>query len=315
MVSALASLLSLASWRFSPLPRLLGLGSLGFVFGFFVPAAAEPRVALTEACVRSLNSESCDRLGDMVERGHLAARYPEEAGLYFALACEGGLARSCRRAQAWATHYSDYETLEIDVGCMLRRNGFACEEVANALRDEREEGVGADTLPLARSRMRRALEVYLDGCAKDEALSCLGASRVYALGFGVPWNPREARAKEEKACALGLGAACEQEGDHRSGGDAIPPYRRACELLPSSPHACLKLARAYESERSQPALIESSYRRACELLSFDACLWVSQNVEGLDAESPDVLEAFRRWCGSGSQRACGLVSRVAARAP
>jgi TPR repeat protein len=292
----------------------LGLGSVGFVFGLLVPGGAETRGMLTDACVRSSNSESCDRLGEMVERGRVVARYPEEAGLYFALACEGGLVRSCRRAQAWATHYSDYETLEIDVGCMLRRNGFACEEVASALRSEREEGVGASTLPLARSRMRRALEAYLDGCAKNEALSCLGASRVYVAGFGVPWNPREARAKEEKACALGLGAACEQEGDHRSGGDAIPAYRRACEL-PSSPHACLKLARAYESEGSQPALIESSYRQACELLSFDACAWVSQNVERLDAESPAVVEAFRRWCASGSQRACDRVSRLPARAP
>ena len=157
--------------------------------------------------------------------------------------------------------------------------------------------------------MRRALDLYLAGCDGSDAESCLGASRVYAGGFGVAWNPREARAKEARGCALGLGKACEEQGDHLALGDAIDPYRRACELPPGSPHACLKLARAYEGTGAQSAVVQSSYRHACERLSFDACLWISRSGDGLAAEPPAVVEAFRRWCDSGSRRACELLNR------
>jgi TPR repeat protein len=292
--------------------QLVSIAVAAFVLELLVPSAAEERSVLRDACVRTSNAETCDKAGDLIERGDLRSRYPEEAGLYFALACERGVARSCRRAQPWAKRYSDYESFETDVGCMLRRNGFACEEVANALRDERDDDRAmAEKLALARSRMQRALRLYLDGCARHDAESCLGASRVHSAGFGVPWSPRDALARESDACELGLPAACERAGDRRTAADALPLYRRACELSPCSPHACLKLARAYESTGTQEATIAASYRRACEVLAFDACAWVAGHVESLDGESPGVVEAFRRWCSSGSPRACALANRPA----
>lgn len=296
--------------------HLVAVALAAFVLALLAPAAAEPRAALEDECMRASKGESCDRLGNLLERQKVPRRYPEEPGLYFALACEEGVARSCGRAQPWAKRYSDYEALETDVGCMLKDNAFACEEVSNALRKETDDaGDAADKLGLARSRMRRALVLYLAACARGEAESCLGASRVYWTGFGVAWNPREARAKEEQACALGLRAACEQEGDHRTGADAIPLYQKACELGPPSPHACLKLARAYEAAGRNPTIVDASYRRACELLSFVACLRVSQRIDHLDAESPAMVQALRRWCDSGSARGCELVNRPPAPIP
>ncbi|MGH7438433.1 MAG: hypothetical protein ACRENE_22335 [Polyangiaceae bacterium] len=133
----------------------------------------------------------------------------------------------------------------------------------------------------------------------------------------MPWNPRDARAFEAKACALGLADACESEGDDRVDADAAGAavvYRRACEVARGSPHACLKMARAYEAAGAPAATLAAAYRKACEKLSFDACSWVSRNVDGLDAESPGVIAAFRRWCDAGSSRACERVERVPARA-
>ncbi len=293
--------------------RLVIVALAGFALGFMAPAAPGEHATLDDACVRASNPGSCERLGDLLERGELRSRYPEEAGLYFALACEGGLRSACSRAQPWAKRYSDYEAFEIDVGCMLKHDAFACEELAQTLREEAEEGsAGADVIPLARARMRRALALYLDACRKDDSESCLGASRVHSSGFGVAWNPRGAAVEEAKACALGLSAACEQEGDHRTGAGAVALYRRACELAPGAPYPHLKLARAEEAEGAEPATIAEGYRTACELLSFDACLWVSRKVERLDGESPAMAEAFRRWCDSGSPRACVLVNRLPA---
>jgi TPR repeat protein len=246
-----------------------------------VPAVARDRDALGRACVEGSDGPSCARLGDLVERGRLRARYPEEAGIYLALACEQGAAGACPRAERWAGLYSDYEALETDVGCMLRGSAFACEEVADALRrDWRDAPPGTDLRPLARARMRRAMDLYLQGCAKDDAPSCLGASRVYDAAFGVPASPRDARATEAKACALGLAGACEMQGDHLQPRRAVSAYRRACDDLGGSPHACLKLARAYEASGAEPRTIEAAYRRACDDRALDACAWLSAHGVG-----------------------------------
>ncbi len=288
---------------------VLGVALGALSTGLPARATAES-MASRDACIQTSNAESCDQVGERLERGVLARRYPEEPGLYFALACEEGLSRSCGRAQAWAARYPGYEALEVDVGCMLRSSAFACEELANALREVRGSGpTVAEALSLARSRMQRALDLYLAACDRSDAESCLGASRIYAGGFGVSWNPREARAHGARACALGLGKACEEQGDHLALPDAIGPYRTACDLPPGSPHACLKLARAYEATGEQAPLIAASYRRACERLSFEACLWVSRSGDGLAAEPPAIIDAFRRWCESGSPRACELLNR------
>jgi TPR repeat protein len=291
--------------------RFVAVAFAGFVLGLLAPVAANERSGLDDACVRSGSPESCETLGALIERGELRRAYPEEAGLYFGLACEGGRSSACSRAQPWAKRYSDYEAFEVDVGCMLKHNAFACEELAGTLREEVEEGsAGADMVPVARARMRRALALYLDGCGRNDAESCLGASRVHSAGFGVAWNPRDASAEAARACALGLAAACELLGDDRTGSEAVASYRRASELAPGAPHAHLKLARAEEAAKVPPETVALDYRKACELLSFDACLWVSQKVEHLDGESPGVVAAFRRWCASGSPRACELVNRL-----
>src|SRR6185312_16381535 len=136
-----------------------------------------------------------------------------------------------------------------------------------------------------RSRARRALALYEKACERDDAAGCLGESRVYASGFGVPYRPRAMRASEPRACALGLEAGCEAQGDRAAGDAAIAAYDRACLLAPASPHACLELARALEARdvtRAGPTLAPSSrtaeaYRRACELLAVDACAWVARH--------------------------------------
>jgi TPR repeat protein len=263
------------------------VGVAAFAAAFLAPASGKTQDRLGDACVLRSHAESCEELGRRLERGELASHFPEEAGLYFAIGCEEGSSRSCGRAQVWAKRYSDYETFEIDVGCMLRGNAFACEEVASTLRDETEESGGllseARALPLARLRMRRALGLYLDGCSRDDAECCRGAGRVYAGGFGVAWNPREARAMDTKACALGLSEACEAQGDDLIAADpasALALYRKACEHTPASPHACLKLARASEAAGEPATAVANAYRLACERLSLDACAWIARRPPG-----------------------------------
>jgi TPR repeat protein len=292
-----------------PTARLVSFAAI--VLALAIPAVERERGALTDACVGRSNGESCERLGDKIERGALPALYPEEAGLYFALACEQGVARACLRASPWARRYPDYEALETDVGCMVRGNAFACEGVADALREDRDEGYDApDLRAFGGTRMRRALDLYLAGCARDEAESCLGASRIYDAGYGVPASPPDARGKEARACALGLPSACERQGDHLAATDAVTPYRKACEAARGSPHACLKLARTYEVAGAEPSAVEAAYRRACGRLSLDACVWLSGRIDRLDAESPDVIEGIRRACNGGSGQACRAVERT-----
>lgn len=183
-------------------------GVVAALRGSSVPAAG----LLREACLERSHAEACERLGDELERGEVAARFPEEPGLFLALACEKGRADACDRAQPWARRYADYELLDLDVGCSLRANGFACEELAEELRDEQEVGlfqVDPQLLRLGRARMRRALELDRDGCQRGDAAACLGASRVYRAGFGVPYDLRAARASAARACELGLGDGCE----------------------------------------------------------------------------------------------------------
>jgi hypothetical protein len=233
------------------------------------------RDSLGPACLGGARPASCVALADGIERGAVAARFDEEAGLYLALACEQGAVDACRRAEPWAKRYPDYEALETDVGCMLEGNAFACEEVANDLRG----GDGGDAarpdaaaLALASARTRRAFELHTAGCAKGDARSCLGKSRT--LGKGTV----EALAAEGKACALGLGTACEQEADPLPADQAVPLLERACDLPPGSPHACLKLARAQEATGAPAPTIAASYRRACERLAVDACAWEARHA-------------------------------------
>jgi TPR repeat protein len=255
--------------------KLLLIAAASFGLGLVLPGPGRSREALASACVRDKNAASCEELASALERGALPSRFPEEPGLYWSLACEAARTHACARAADWAKRYSDYETMEVDAGCMLQSSGFACEEVASALRDESEERARSTGLKdLARRRMKRALELYSQRCAADDAPACLGASRVYDGGFGVPWTPSLARETEAKACALGLTQACLLEGERSSDADAIPLYQKACELSPSSPHACLKLARAYEKTGAPASVVERSYRHACDLLAEDACDWL-----------------------------------------
>jgi hypothetical protein len=252
-----------------------GIAAAAFLLALVGPSVAHSREKMEGACLEGAPA-SCDRLAERLERGDEARAFPEEPGLYFALACQGGVARACVRAQAWAAPYADYEAFETDAGCMLQGNGFACEEVANALREESEEHGTSTALPIARARARRALALYQAGCDKGDAASCLGARRIFASGFGVPYSPRAARESEARACALGLEAGCEALGDDAAGEAAIDAYDRACRL--ASPHACLKLARALEARDAGapgPRTAEA-YRRACDLLAVDACAWIAR---------------------------------------
>jgi len=286
------------------------LGAAGLAVGFVVTTATDRFAELKAACVAGDNANDCERLATLLEDGTIAPLYPEEPGLYFELACEGGRAGSCTRAQSWAKTYGDYQVLELDVGCMVHANPSACEEVAGSLRDDGDEAGETDpklVLPIARSRMKRALNLYLEGCRANQAEACLGASRVYASAFGVEWNLRNAYTYEARACQLGLVDACEHQADDTQGEGSIALYQQACEAAPHSPHACLKLAQVEEaSGRPQPT-VEASYRRACELLAFDACLHVSRTIARLDQESPGLVKAFSRWCDSGESQACALV--------
>jgi TPR repeat protein len=284
-----------------------------FAFAISRPSAAVRRAGLVQACLGESDPESCERLGDLLERGDLSARYAEEPGHFLALACQGGIARACTRAESWAKKYADYEVFELDVGCMVKGSAFACEETAKAIRgDEAEEsGDEATLLALARSRMRRAHRLYLERCAKSDAESCLGASRVYDAGFGVEWNPREASAMARKACDLGSSSACERAAESsRAPGDVLALYGRACEQGGGSPHGCLELARAHEAYGSPRANVEASYRRACELASLDACGWIARRAGGVDAASPAVRRGLSLLCEADhpdARRACGML--------
>lgn len=249
----------------------------------------------------------CGGLLAFVARDLEAPSYPEQTGHLDALACQRGAAFACEPAQAWAVSYGDYELFELDATCMFSGNPFACEELAGSLRGEAAETGGL--LPLARSRMTRALDLHLARCSIGDADSCLGASRIYTGGFGVEWNPRDARVYSAKACELGLAAACEQEGDRAHGSEAIARYSRACKLRPESPHTWLKLAHA---QRAIGAEATASLQRACEQLAYDACAELAVSRIDLIGEPDGVIAAFARWCDDGDERACRLVhARVA----
>ncbi|HWZ93240.1 MAG TPA: hypothetical protein VNW92_30480 [Polyangiaceae bacterium] len=279
-------------WR--PFGILFGLALLG--------CKGNPRAELSAACLEASAREACTRFGAMLEQGKVPVLFPEEPGLYFALGCEEGSREACPRAQSWAKVYSDYEALDSDVGCMLKNNAFACEELARNLRDGAPNN--GRVVMLAGSRLARALSLYLSSCAKGDAASCLGAARIHRSGLGDPPNLPAAEAEELKACVLGLGLACEVAGDRRAPRDALALYQRACDLPPSLPRACLKAARASETVNAPAAAISTSYLHACQLLSADACRWVSAHAAPLDAESPAIAAAFRRFCAAGEGWAC-----------
>lgn len=283
----------------------LVLGLVGFAVGFVATSRRDRFGELKAACASGDNARACEQLGALVEKAPL---YPEEPGLYLALACDGGDRDACPRAQAIGKTYGGYEMLGLDVDCMVHGSPSACEQLANGLRgagivaNEADPNIG---LPLARSRMKRALNLYLKGCTANEADACLGASRVYASGFGIEWNLRTAYTYEAKACELGLAEACERQADDTPGVDAVALYRKACTS--HSPHACLRLAQVEEASAQPQSVIDASYRRACELLAFDACEHVSHVIASLDRESPRLVNAFTRWCDAGNTRACELV--------
>jgi TPR repeat protein len=292
--------------------RALPLGLLmvaGFAAAVLRPTPADRFAEMQAACAADPTGEACEQVARWLADGDVARLDPEEPGLYFAMACEAGRAGACARAAPWAQPYGDYEVFELDVGCMIKRSAFACEEVATALHDEHDEVTegGPRTRAIARSRMKRALDLYLVACTAGRADACMGASRGYASAFGVEWDLRQAAAYEAKACELGLPAACEQAADRSAGAAAIALYRRACDGPASRPHACLKLARAEQAARLPGSVVAASYRRACGMLAFDACAVVSRDLDQLDRESPAIATAFARWCEAGEPRACELV--------
>lgn len=228
----------------------------------------------------------------MLEHHEVAPLFPEEPGLYWALACDGGDLDACARAQPWAKRYGDYEVFELDAGCMIAANPFACEEVATAMHGDSDDGVRSATI--VRSRMTRALNLDLARCDHD-ARACLGASRIYAAGYGVEWDLVASEQFAKRACDLGSWEACELAGDRAAGAVAVALYRRACEHR--APHACLKLARL---ETGVAAL--AADQRACELLSFEGC--AALGLTSLAGQSVALVEAFHRWCEAGETAAC-----------
>jgi len=268
-------------------------------------ARATDRAALDAACLTKNNGDACEQIGRAISKHEIAKRFPDEAELYFALACQNGATHACPDAQPLAKRYPDYEDLDVDVGCMLRDNGLACEEVANAIH---EEGPPSDA-PWAKSRNRRALGLDKAACDRKLAESCLGASRLLADGFGVKRDLHAAHDFEARACELNLALACQKQAERSKGADAIRLYEKACTIAPPSPHACFGLARALETNARSHAEVVESYQRACSLLAFDACQWLATKVTNLEGQPPGVKSAFERWCKSGSPRACELTHK------
>jgi TPR repeat protein len=234
--------------------------------------------ALESACLKANDAEACESIAEAFEQGARAPRFAEEAGLWFALGCEAGLPTACTRAAPWSKRYPDYEVLEIDAGCMLRDNAFACEEVARELQEDDEgDARKGDAVTVGQARLARAVARYRADCDRDDAAACLGVSRATRAmaSFGIAADVSVAERAEEKSCALGLGAGCELAGDARAPREAIPFYRRACELPPSAPHACLKLARGEEALGAPAARVIADYESACRLLAKDACDWLA----------------------------------------
>src|SRR5580704_13131260 len=109
-------------------PTTFAIAAATFFAGALLwPSATQQRARLSKACLEQGEAGRCQELGERLESGKLGVRYPEEPGLYFAVACEGGAKSACARADVWAKRYDDYEMFETDVGCMLRNNAFACE--------------------------------------------------------------------------------------------------------------------------------------------------------------------------------------------
>ena len=241
-------------------------------------AAAPERAALDDTCLSKNSGAACEQLGRAIAKGELRERFPDEAGFYFALACQDGAATACPDAQPLAKRYPDYEDLDVDVGCMLRDNGLACEEVANAIH---EEGPPTDAA-WATARTQRALELDKVACERKQAESCLGASRILVAGLGVKRDARAAHVFEARACDLNLALACQKQAERSHGAEAVRLYEKACVLAPPSPHACLGLARSLESAKRPRTDVVAAYQHACSLLSFDACQWLAT-----DSQDPD----------------------------
>lgn len=292
-----------SAWRGALL--LVALGASGLCSA--APAAKPDRGALSAACLSQRAAKDCLALGDLLETGKVRSHFPEEPGLYFALGCERGEAAACERAQPWGKRYPDYEELEGDAGCMLRDNGFACEEVAIALRDEG----GPKGQALAKVRFRRALTLYRRGCAKKDAQSCEGMSRVLLGGFGVGKDVAGAGRALSRACALGLAGACDEAAGRARGAKALGLSARACALPPRSPHACFHFARQSERAGLTSKTVDARYQDACALLSFEACDALLRRDPTLHPQEPALAQAFRRWCEAGTPRACAALKGTA----
>lgn len=148
------------------------------------------------ACAKG-DGHACNRLAAALHDGHVRALVREEEGLARAASCTSGDERACEETQALARTYGDYEVLELDVGCILGENAFACEEVAEALARD-DDGMEKGTLErILSTRSHRALALHERACKAGDARACMGIARVHAAGLGVAWNPKEANAWAE----------------------------------------------------------------------------------------------------------------------
>jgi Sel1 repeat-containing protein len=194
--------------------------------------ACEKWVGMLKRNCAADSSRDCLVLGEVLNEGHYATQNRAVAGVSFGRACDLGLPQGCGRLMA----YLRQGGLQAMAPACDQGDGASCFILGSVFSSG--QGVPKD-LPLAFELFQKSCEVgwprgcgrlglsYLTGegtsknpelaisnfekgCQGHNAASCLQAAQFYRSGK-MAWTDIVARERYQRACDLGLQAACQQQ--------------------------------------------------------------------------------------------------------
>ncbi len=244
----------------------------GASIAFWKKAYEEGRPYAAQNLVKMIGSQAdgeigaakgpaCNELGLIYAEGKMAARNPDAAAHYFAMACELGVLRGCEnlvalqlaRAPAEPSERATQQALDrLEQDYAKRPDGRGCALLGFAY--ETGRGRPLDAV--------RATELYVEGCKKGNVAACLGLVR---LGFRADAaDLRDAARILERACESGDAQSCfylahlhhAGNGVRRDEARAQALLDRACKL--GSTAACEAMKQPEHWPELVPELMERS---------------------------------------------------------
>ncbi len=152
----------------------------------------------------------------------------------------------------------------------------------------------------------------VDGCADDDAVSCVLAGAWYFGFYGpVRMRPMRARPFFQHACKLKLGAGCSMLGRlaevEHTDDDAFALYRKACKLGDS--FGCSAVARFWLAKGAHHDVAKGSAvaARSCQLGHGFACRRLAERLSDRSKPAADPSCNIALWqeaCRQGEQLSC-----------